>query len=447
MTEGKILRKICIFAIPCILTRIFQNLYNLIDSAMVGYAIDVTSFAAVGATGAIISLFNDSLLGLMNGFSVVAGNKYGAGNFDELKKVYANSLIITALVSILVSVLGAFFSYTMLSLMQTPQEIIMEAQKYMIIIFAGMWSAAFYNFFGEMLRAVGNSLMPLVFLIFSFVTHAVLNYVLLFVFNTGGGGVAISTVLSQVISAMLCIAYINKKAPFFKLKLKDIKPDITVIKECLRMGIPMSVTNFVVMFGVIILGFITNKMGTEYIAGYTCASKIGYIITAPLFGLATAASVFVAHNMGARNFDRIKEGVRKTILFTTVVNIALFILTKITAKPILNALLSGETIGVEAGLLYLDIRTIAMFWLTLAAVYKSVITALGKPFFSTVSGFLEIAVRYIVPITLTGILGFAAVPLTDAITWLILALFLTPAYLYEFKKVTKEAKLYEKHQL
>jgi Na+-driven multidrug efflux pump len=210
------------------------------------------------------------------------------------------------------------------------------------------------------------------------------------------------------------------------------------------MGIPTAVTNFVVMFGVIILSFVTNKMGTEYIAGYSCASKMGYIITAPLFGFATAASVFVSQNMGARNFDRIKEGVRKIILLTTAVNVGLFILTKAVARPILNALLSGETVGVEAGLLYLDIRTVAMFWLTLAAVYKSVIVALGKPFLATVSGFLEIGVRYLVPIILAASLGFAAVPMTDAITWLMLAVFLTVAYMYEFKKIIKGETLYDK---
>ena len=440
MTEGKILKKICIFAIPCILTRILQNMYSLADAAMVG----AESLVAVGATGAIISLFNDSLLGLVSGFSVVAGNQYGAGNFERLKKVFANSLILTAVISIVISALGAVFSYEMLSLMQTPREIVGEAGKYMIIVFAGMWSAAFYNFLGEMLRAVGNSLASLVFLVVSFTAHIFLNIVLLFVFETGVVGVAASTVFSQIISAVLCVLYINKKAPFFKLKPSDINPDKEIIKECLRMGIPTAVTNFVVMFGVIILSFVTNKMGTEYIAGYSCASKMGYIITAPLFGFATAASVFVSQNMGAKKFDRIKEGVRKTIIFTTAVNVGLFILTKIVARPILNALLSGETVGVEAGKLYLDIRTVSMFWLTVAAVYKSVTVALGKPFFATLSGFLEIAVRYIVPITLATSLGFAAVPMTDAITWLMLAIFLVPAYMYEFKKVTKEAMLREK---
>jgi putative MATE family efflux protein len=415
-------------------------MYTLVDSAMVGAA----SLAAVGATGAIISLFNDSLLGLVSGFSVVAGTKFGAGDFKKLKKVFANSLIITAIVSILVSVLGAAFSHTMLSLMQTPEEIIAEARIYLIVIFVGMWSMAFYNFLSEMLRAVGNSLASLIFLVISFTAHIALNVVFLFVFNTGVVGVAVSTVISQIASASLCVVYLNKKAPFLKLKFADLKLDKEIIKECLHIGIPTAVTNFVVMFGVIILSFITNKMGTEYIAGYSCASKMGYIITAPLFGFATAASVFVSQNRGVDNFSRIKEGVRKIIIFTTAVNAVLFILTKIIARPILSALLSGETVGVEAGILYLDIRTVAMFWLTIAAVYKSVIVALGKPFFATVSGFIEVAVRYIVPIALGASIGFSAVPMTDAITWLVLAVFLMPAYIYEFKKITKGVKMYEK---
>lgn len=443
MTEGNILRKIGIFAIPCILTRVFQNLYNLIDSAMVGQVFGVASLAAVGIAGSIMSLFNDTFLGLVSGFSVVAAKKYGAGDSAGVKKTFVNALFITSFFGVAFSLIGAVFAKEMLLIMQTPQENMAEAQRYITIVFLGMWSAVFYNFFAEMLRAVGNSKMPLMFLIFSFVFHALLNVVLLFVFDAGVAGAAFSTVISQVASVVLCVVYTDRKISCFRIKKEDIKIDFESVRECMRMGIPMAVTNFVVTFGVIILSFVTNKMGTEYIAGYSCASKIGYIITSPLFGLAAAVSVFVSQNVGALKFDRVKEGVRKTLIFVTLVNAVLFLLTKLIERPLLSYLLSGDEVGTEAGLLYLDIRICAMFVLAFAAVFKNVTSSLGKPFFPMISGFLEIAVRYIVPLTLTSVIGFAAVPLTDAITWTMLALFLTPAYIYEFNKLKKGADTHE----
>jgi len=444
MTEGNILRKIGIFAIPCILTRVFQNLYNLIDSAMVGQVFGVASLAAVGVAGSIIALFNDTFFGFVSGFSIVAAKKYGAGDMDGVKKIFVNALAITALLGVAVSVMGALFAREMLVLMQTPEENMADAMKYTVVVFLGMWSMVFYNFFAEMLRAVGNSKMPLIFLIFSFVFHALLNVVLLFWFDTGVAGAALSTVISQIASVVLCVVYTYSKMPCFKIKLEDIRIDLESVGECMKMGVPMAVTNFVVMFGVIILSFVTNKMGTEYIAGYSCASKIGYIITAPLFGFASAVSVFVSQNMGAGKFDRVKEGVRKTLIFVTLVNAVLFLLTKLIERPLLSYLLSGDEVGTEAGLMYLDIRICAMFVLTFAAVFKNVTSSLGKPFFPMISGFLEIAVRYIIPLSLTSVLGFAAVPITDAITWTMLAIFLTPAYIYEFNKIKKETCGYGK---
>ena len=200
---------------------------------------------------------------------------------------------------------------------------------------------------------------------------------------------------------------------------------------------PMAITNFVVAFGVIILSFITNGIGVEYVTAYSCASKIGYIITTPIFGFATAVSVFASQNLGAGHIGRIKEGVRKVSVLVTAINLVLFMVVLFTARPLLTLLIKDSPIAVDAGVSYLFIRCTAMFILTFAAIYKNVLAALGKPFFPTVSGFLEIAVRYVIPITLAPTLGFFSVPLTDAATWLMLAILLTPAYIYEIRNLQK----------
>ncbi|NLE12079.1 MAG: MATE family efflux transporter [Clostridiales bacterium] len=437
MTSGSILKKICIFAAPCILGRVLQNLNNLVDSVIAGQALDMNALAAVGATGSIIGLFTDTIIGLMSGFSIIAGRRCGSGDHAGLRKVFANSLIISAGAGLFVSLFGALLARGMLSLMKTPADIIDGATVYLTIIFMGMWTTVFYNFLCEMLRAIGNSRTPLIFLIISSAVHFLLLLVLLFVFDLGIVGAALSTIISQAGAALMCALYIKKKVPEFRILPGDMKPDREVLGECLRIGIPMATTNFVVMFGVIILGFVTNRIGTDYVAAYSTASKTGYIITTPIFGFATAASVFVSQNLGAGRLDRIKEGVRKVLLLITAINAVLFTVMLFAARPLMSLMIDGGSVAVDAGVLYLRVRCTAMFILTLAAVFKPVLAALGRPLFPTISGFIEVAVRYIVPLTLTPLLGFAAVPLTDAIIWLILAVFLTGAYIFEFNRLTR----------
>lgn len=443
MTEGNILKRICFFAAPCILSRVLQNLYTLLDSVIVGQAIDANALAAVGATTSIISLFTDTVIGLMSGFSVTAANKYGSRNSIALRKVFSNSFAITLLVSILVTCFGVLFSRNILVLLNTPPEILDGAELYLKIIFVGISASFFYNFFCEMLRALGNSRQPLYFLIFSSVLHILFIGIFIYGFHMGIVGAALSTVISQLLAVLMTWYYMNTKVPCFHISFKDIssvvkKPDVSVLKECLHIGIPMAVTNFVVAFGVIILSFITNGIGVEYVTAYSCASKIGYIITTPIFGFATAVSVFASQNLGAGHIIRIKEGVRKVSILVTAINLVLFLMVLFAARPLLTLLIKDSPIAVEAGVSYLFIRCTAMFVLTFAAIFKNVLAALGKPLFPTVSGFLEIAVRYIIPITLAPTLGFFCVPLTDASTWLMLAILLTPAYVYEIKNLQKQ---------
>lgn len=437
MTSGSILKKICIFAAPCIAGNVLQNLYTLIDSVIVGQAIDAKALVSVGATGSLVSLFTNTIIGLMSGFSVTAGKNFGGKNTAALKKVFSHSLFVTFAISLLLTVFGTLFSRDMLTLMQTPAEILDDATKYLEVIFLGISATVFYNFLCEMLRALGNSKEPLLFLFIASVIHIIMILVFCCLFDMGIIGAALSTVLSQAVAVFMCVYYIAKKVPEFKLSSSDFAFDGKILTECFRIGIPMAITNFIVNFGVMILSFVTNKIGTDYVAAYSSASRIGYIITTPLFGFATAASYFVSQNLGAGKIDRIKEGVRKTNILSTAVNSVLFVISIFTVRPLLSFILKGDEFAVDVGYLYFAIRCTSMFVLSFAAIYKNVLTGLGRPLFPTISGFMEIAVRYIIPITLSQRLGFVSVPLTDAVTWIMLAFFLAPAYFYEIKKLEK----------
>ncbi|MBR4866545.1 MAG: MATE family efflux transporter [Clostridia bacterium] len=436
MTEGSILKGVVRFAIPCIISNVLQNLYNIVDSVIVGKSDGTAALAAVGASGSLINLFLTTVTGFACGFAICAGKRYGAGDRKGLRGVFANGLLLVLAVSLMLSVLGAVFARDMLVIMNTPGEILEEATGYLLVIFFGMGFNLVYSYLCEMLRGIGNSKMPLYFLIASSILHLVLILVFLFGFSMGVVGAALSTVLSQAFAVAICWVYLFRRVPEYRISLRDLRPRREILAEGLRIGGPMAVTNFVVMFGVIILSFVTNGIGTEYVAAYSTASRVGYIVTTPLFGFASALSVFVAQNLGVGNLPRIREGVRKTLLFTTGVDTVLLVIFLFATRPLLSFLLNGEPVAVEAGTTYLLIRCFAMVVLAPAACLKNVLNSLGKTLFPTISGFCEVGIRYLVPIALSGRLGFVSVPLTDVAAWLFLAVFLEIGYIRESRSLT-----------
>lgn len=442
MVNGDILKKIVKFAIPCIWVRIIQNIYPLMDSLVVGKILNLESISAVGISGSLYALFNDTIIGLVSGFGIVAGKKYGAKATKDVTAVFYNSLFASTVLCVIVAASGIIFSRQMLSLLDTPENLMQYAKEYCVVLFIGFVPNMLYNFMGEMLRAVGNSKMPLFLLIVSFSVHLILLYPLTQWF--GVRGTAFATVISYVVTVIYGAVYIHRKIPEFKFSLPEIKFDYGILKECFRIGVPMGLTSFVVMFGVLILSFVTNNIGTEHIAAYSCASKIGYIITTPIFGFATALAVFTSQNFGAKNFGRIQSGIRKTLKLIFVVDICIAAVVLVCSKPLLWFLLNGNNVAVDAGYLYILIRCMSMFFLTPAAVYKNVLPAIDKPLFSTLSGFLEIGIRFLVPLLLSQALGFSVVPLTDTFTWCMLAVLLTVSYNFAFKKYKKGGNYNEK---
>lgn len=443
LTRGSVTKGLFLFALPCVLSGILQNLYNIVDTVIVGRMIDTLTLAAVGATGSLVSLFTSSISGLMSGFSVVAGRRYGAGDYDGLKKVFANAFVLATLVSLLLSVLGVVGARGMLTLLRTPSDIIDGATRYLAVIMLGFSTTTFYNFYCEMLRALGNSREPMLFYAGASVAHVFLA-IFFIKLNMGVMGAALATVLSQAAAVAACVIYTVKKVPLYRFSRADLVPDGAMVRECLRIGMPTMGTNFIVAFGVIILQFVTNGIGTEYVTAYSCASRIGYIITTPITGFSMAVSVFAAQNRGARKAARIRQGVRTTLCLLTGLNVVLFALSYVISPHILRLMITDGEKAVEAGIMYLKVRCTAMFVLAVASVFKLVLTGLGKPLFPTISGVLEIAVRYAAPLWMVARgVGFLSVPLTDASAWVAIAVLLLAGYLVEMKKIERECA-YEK---
>ena len=438
MTQGSIPKAVVRFAVPCILVNVLQNLAVLADSAVMGSAGGMLSLAAVGACGAIVSLFTSTALGLASGFGVAAGKAFGAGDTAKLRRVFASALFVDCLVTLAVTLFGAVFSRLILTWMQTPAELLDDAAEYLTVIFLGIGATFFYDLLGELLRAVGNSRAPLCFLIVSFALHLLLLWVFVFRVGLDVTGAALATVLSQAVAVLFCAVTIKARVPALTLSRADLRPDRAVLAEGLRVGLPMALTNFVVAFGVIILGFVTNGIGTRYVAAYSVASRIGYILTTPLFGFASTGAVFASQNLGANKPARIRKGLLTVVGMALASSFAVLLLILFAARPLVARFLPADPVAVDAGVLYLKIRCTAAFALSFAAIAKSALVGLAKPFVPTLSGFVEIAVRYVFPLSVAPFIGFAAVPLTDAVIWLILALMLTPTLIHTVRKLMKQ---------
>lgn len=428
LTVGKELPILISFSIPVIIGIILQNAYNLIDAVIVGDLIDTNALSAVGSTGAVTSLIISTIQGLTNGFAVVLGKKYGEGSMENVKRIFYNSLMLTLILCPIITIAGMVFTKDIVVVMRTDINLIPAASEYLFIVLAGSSMTLLYNFFAEILRALGNSKAPLIFLAVSCVIHVILNYLLIGGFNMGVSGAALSSVLSQAISVVLCIIYIRKQIPFL-FSRGERKLDGESVKELLSVGIPMGLTNFVVHFGVLILQFVTNAIGTAYVATYTLASRIGYMLTAPVSGVTSALASFVSQNFGAQKTERIRKAIFLSNALLFAVNAVLFILVFFFGKQLLGALSGFDPFIMEHGRTYLLIRMLSAFALTVASTLKGAFPSIGRVMLPMISGIVEVIVRFIAPFTLTDRLGFIGIPLTDTCIWVVLALYFLVAYL------------------
>ena len=281
MTKGKIMRLIIMFALPLFLSNLFQQIYNITDTAIVGHALGDHALSAVGSVSSIYSLVTSICFGMTNGFAILISQYFGAKNEAQMKKSIAGTIELSLLVTILLSLICSIFLKKFLVLLNTPREIFEDAYSYIKIIVAFMAVTVFYNMLASILRAVGNSRTPLMFLIVSSLLNVVLDLLFIMVFKWGIAGAAYATVLAQFVSGILCLIYILKKCPSLHLKKKDFVLPRTLVPELLSSGLAMSLMYAVVNVGTVILQSGINGLGPSTIAAHVSARKISEIYMMP----------------------------------------------------------------------------------------------------------------------------------------------------------------------
>lgn len=360
MTEGSIIRHLVVFAAPLLVGNIFQQLYNTVDTWVVGKYVSNEAFSAVGTVGPIINMLIGFFLGLSSGAGVVISQYYGAGKTEEVRKTVHTSLMMTILLGLLFTGLGIALIPGMLALMNTPAEVIPESTAYLTIYFAGVLGLMLYNMGAGILRAVGDSTRPFYYLVVSAVINTVLDLVFVLRFDMGVAGVAWATIIAQGISAVLTLITLLRSDSCIRVSLRALRIHFDMLQKIIRVGIPAALQMAVTSFSNVFVQSYINYFGADCMSGWTAYGKIDTLLMLPMQSLALASTTFVGQNLGLGKVDRAKRGVRIALALSLVTTVILMIPVMAFA-PSLVAFFNEKTTVVEYGTMFL--RYISPFYI------------------------------------------------------------------------------------
>ncbi|MEA4890886.1 MAG: MATE family efflux transporter [Clostridiaceae bacterium] len=396
MTQGQPWRLILRFALPLLLGNILQQLYNIVDSAVVGNFVGKTALAAVGTAFPVIFLINSLFMGIGMGATIIISQYYGAGDRQSVKKAIDTIYLAMLVIVVPLSVLGILLSHPLLLLMNTPADTIGQATTYMQIIFIGTLASFGYNINSGILQGLGDSRSPLIYLSIATVLNIILDLAFVLLWHWDVAGVAWATIISQLVSFLFGIYHINRRQAYIRIHLRHLDFDWNILKDSVRLGLPAGLQNMFFSLGTMVLQSLINSYQSTFMAGFNGASKIDSFAFLPLLTFSTAIMTYVGQNIGAGRLDRVKKGIRSTLVLSTVVSLAICTLILLTAGYLMR-LFTDEPDVILAGEAYL-IRVVP-FYILLSVLF-------------IVNGALRGAGESIIPLVATmASLWLARVPL------------------------------------
>lgn len=336
LTEGPIVKNIILFSVPILLSNFLQQLYNSVDSMVVGRYAGADSLAAVGSTGALINLLIGFFLGISTGTGIIYAMHFGAGDYKGLKKLIDSAIVLSILISVIITVAGVFFSDALLGIMNIPEKIYSEAKSYLLIILYGTVANMVYNVGAGMIRAEGDSFRPLMYLAIGGVGNLFVDILLVAKFNMGAAGAAVATVVSQIVTAILVVIRLMKLNKEYALNLRKIRPDRLAAWDITRMSVPCGLQNSMYNISNFIVQVKINSFGPVAMAGITAYGKIDAFIYMPMGALSLAVSTYIGQNLGAGRFDRMRKGILTTLFLGIFTGGFLSILVYLFFNPLIR---------------------------------------------------------------------------------------------------------------
>ena len=376
MTHGSISKLLFAFAVPLMLGNLFQQLYNTVDSLIVGNFVSKQALAAVGCTGPIINTLIGLFSGLAAGASVVISQYYGAKDDEKLGKAVHTTVMITLITCVVLTVVGVWATPLMLELMDTPSDVILEAELYLRIYFGGVSGLLLYNIGSGILRAVGDSTRPLYFLIFSAVMNTVLDLFFVAVLKQGIAGAAIATIISQFVSAILVMLLLLRSKDSYRLEISRLRMHKGMLRRICNIGIPSSLQMGITAFSnIFVMGYI-NHFESSCMAGWTAYNKLDALAMLPMQSLSLALTTFVGQNLGAGDLKRAKAGPRYGMIMGLIVTVIILVPMMVFA-PQLTALFNGDADVIEFGTLFVRICSPFYIAFVINQVYSGALRGAG----------------------------------------------------------------------
>lgn len=444
LTEGDPARLIFFFALPLVAGNMMQQLYAFIDTLIVGRFLGVNALAAVGCTGSLMFLTLGFIMGFCTGVTIYTGQRFGAGDAQGVRRSAVACVVLGILAVLTLTAIILPLTRSLLLLMETPAEIIDGAQDFISIVFAGLTIFLLLYLQNCLIRSLGDSTTPTIFLAVTLAINVALEPVAILVLDWGIPGAALATVFSQAIGAVLFFVYIWRRVPALHTRWTDWKPDRAVLMAHLRMGLPMAFQASVIAFGAIILQVALNNLGAIPVAAYAATQKIDAVAVMPMLSFGYALAAYTAQNYGAQKYERIRMGVRACLKMSMAFAVGIGVLLIAFGSHVLALFVGADAAGAEEVIAYgetfLLVNGSTYVILALLLVYRNVLQGLGQSVIPTIAGAMELLMRAAAAIFLCTYLGFFGACLANPLAWIGAAVPVVLAYLWTEKTLRPAAE-------
>lgn len=423
MTDGSELGHILRFTLPLLAGNLFQQLYNIVDSVIVGKFLGYHALAAVGATGSVTYLFYTLCIGLAVGAGILIAQSFGAGKEEDVRRLIANSAYTTVIFGAAISVLSVFLAPFLLRLLDTPESVFDAALGYMRISCAGTLAVAAYNWINAVMRSLGDARTPLIFLIVASLVNVGLDLLFVVVFHMGVNGAAWATIIAQGISALGSIAYAFYRNPCFRLTKHHALPDRSIISRCVRTGVPIALQNAMISVSMVYLQKTANRFGDTVMAAYTATMRVEQLIQQPFASLNTAVSTFVGQNIGAGKAERAIKGYHQSLKTASIFAAVMLLVFLLFSRPIVGCFVENpDVIAIGGNALKLS----ACFYIFLGTIHttRGLLNGAGDVTYALINGIAEVVGRvgFALLLVQISVIDYWAVWGTTCLTWLLTAL-------------------------
>lgn len=423
MTEGRPLGIILRFALPMLTGAVFQQFYNIVDMLVVGNAVGSRALAAIGATGSATFFATALMMGLTTGFTTVVSQQFGAKNAPMLRNAFTSAIYISMGCVMILAVAGVFGAKPLMRLLQTPDDIIADASLYLQICIGGSVGMVLYNGATSVLRAVGDSRTPLIFLIITSLMNVVLDLLLVFAFSMGVAGAAIATVISQCLSAVACLVYMYKRFDMFRLAITHFRPHLQTIGLILKIGLPISFQSLLLAVGDMTITGVVNTFGTDVVAAFATGNRIMMFSMMFCMNLAQAFAVFAGQNLGAGEVDRIKQGFYNTKVLMAILSVIMTGSVFLFGDTFVRFFISNADTHIDSvvSIARNNLRISASFYIFLGLIwlYNFTLRGIGDVVVPFVSGLLELVIKVGLSIALSRWLGYIGIWFAAPIGWVV----------------------------